>query len=127
MAQAERGRAAERRVRRSREDGRALVQEWRSSNQTLVQFCQERGLAVHRLRYWRRRIEDEPAPDGQVSAEFLALGVARRAEANAIARSDAAGVLEIRATDSVLVRVPLAAGHEVFVQTLRGVLEALAS
>ena len=127
MAQAERERGAERRVRRSRGDGRALVQQWQSSGQSPVQFCQERGVAVHRLRYWRRRIEEEPARDGQLSEEFFALGVASRAEARAIARSDDSGVLEIRATDSVLVRVPLTAGHEVFVQTLRAVLAALRS
>jgi hypothetical protein len=62
-----------------------------------------------------------------VTGEFLALSAPVRAQADERERSSSEVVVEIRAMDPVLVRVPVAAGSAAFVQTLRGVLEALRS
>lgn len=116
-----------RRVRRSREEGRALVEQWRSSGQTPARFCHGQGIATQRLRYWRQQVDEDEAQTVPRAADFLALEASLVAEEDARQHSDAATMVEIRATDAVLVRVPVAAGRAVFVQTLRGVLEALGS
>jgi transposase-like protein len=40
------------RVRYNRQEGLALVAEWRQSGLSQSAFCRERGLGPHRLRYW---------------------------------------------------------------------------
>ena len=35
----------------------AHVVHWRSSGQTQVDYCRERGLSVHRLRWWKTKFE----------------------------------------------------------------------
>jgi transposase-like protein len=115
------------RVRRSREAGEALVQEWRSSGQRPAQFCRKHGIGTHRLQDWRRRLDAERAPEPGVSGEFFVLSAPARSQADERERSSFEVVVDIRATDQVLVRVPVAAGSAAFVQTLRGVLEALRS
>ena len=36
-------------------DGRALLELWRAGHGP-KQFCAERGLSLHRFKYWRKRI-----------------------------------------------------------------------
>jgi transposase-like protein len=115
------------RVRRSREAGQALVQEWRSSGQRPAQFCREHGIGTHGLQYWRRKLDAERGSEPGVTGEFLALSAPVRAQVDEREGSSSEVVLEIRAMDPVLVRISVAAGAATFVQTLRGVLEALRS
>lgn len=37
-------------------DGRALLELWRASGHGPKQFCAERGLPLHRFKYWRQRV-----------------------------------------------------------------------
>lgn len=37
-------------------DGRALLELWRASGHGPKQFCAERGLSLHRFKYWRKRV-----------------------------------------------------------------------
>jgi transposase-like protein len=129
MAQTNRTRASDPagRVRRSRAAGLALVREWRSSGQTPAQFCRAHGIGVHRLHYWKRKEDVEKATDLSVPGEFFALSVPARAEGSERERGEAEVAIEIRAMDQIIVRVPVAAGSSIFAQTLRGVLEVLAS
>lgn len=53
------------------EDGRALISAWTESGLGPSAFCRSRGIGLHRLWYWRRRLEQssfvevlvEPAPE----------------------------------------------------------------
>ena len=129
MAQAVRvaGGEPQSRVRRSRAAGVSLVQEWRSSGQTPAQFCRKHGIGTHRLHYWKRKLDAERTPEPSVTGEFLALSAPAVARSDELERGDCEFVVEIRAMERVSVRVPVAAGLGAFVQTLRGVLEALRS
>jgi transposase-like protein len=127
MAQAIRGRGVDprRRVRRDREAGVALVQQWRSSGQTPTQFCRTHGVGAHRLHYWRRKLDSQGEPQPSLGGEFLALSAPVGVGAGERERGNPEMVVELRAMD-VVVRLPMAAGPAGVVQTLRGVLEALA-
>jgi len=41
--------------RRSAAQGRKLVAQWRSSGQSVTEFCRERSVGPHVLRYWLSR------------------------------------------------------------------------
>jgi hypothetical protein len=107
--------------------GAALVQQWQSSGQTPAQFCRAQGVGAHRLHYWRRKLDGAGRPEPSLTGEFLALSAPVRAHGEEPARERSQIVIEIGATHPIRVRVPMAAGSAGFVQTLRGVLEALAS
>lgn len=129
MGQGVRGTGAEprSRMRRNRETGAALVQQWRSSGQTPTQFCRAQGVGAHRLHYWRRKLDGVRTSEPSLTGEFLALSTPERVQVEEPAQDRSQVVIEIRATDRILVQVRVAAGSAAFVQTLRGVLEALAS
>ena len=129
MGQAVRGADAEprSRVRRNQKAGAALVQQWRSSGQTPAQFCRAQGVGAHRLHYWRRKLDGVRTSEPSLTGEFLALSTPARVQVEEPAQDRSQVVIEILATDRIAVQVRVAAGSAGFVETLRGVLEALAS
>jgi hypothetical protein len=110
--------------RQSREEGLALVQEWQTSGLRPAEFCRARGIAEHRLHYWKRRSQFDEAEEGRESGAFFAMTAPASGTA-AFAVPEA--MAEICVTGSLRVRVSLAVGREAFVQALRGVLEVVAS
>jgi len=112
------------RERRSREEGLALAGEWQRSGQTPAHFCRTRGVAAHRLRYWRRQAAEiqRTTPAAQ---DFFTFEAPKVAESAATERAHVEAAVEIRVSEAVLVRVPLGAGRAVLAQTLSAVLEAL--
>lgn len=108
--------------RRSREEGLALVQEWQASGLRPAEFCRARGIAEHRVHYWKRRSQsDETGEAGEAGAFFAMRGPASGTAALVAPEAMA----EICVTGSLRVRVSLAAGREAFVQALRAVLEVV--
>lgn len=41
--------------RMTREEGEALIRDWRASGLTLAEFGRKRGVSAHRVRYWKCR------------------------------------------------------------------------
>jgi hypothetical protein len=130
MAQAKGANAMEiegpRRVRRSRDEGMALVEQWRESGLRPAEFCRTRGIAEHRLHYWKRRAPVEAKAEGATGEFFAVLATTGGArEASPLAAAVPEAIVEICMAGSLRVRVSLAAGRAAFVQTLRGVLEVV--
>lgn len=50
--------------RMSENDGRALVELWRSSGLNASRFCREQGVALHKLKYWEQRVAHLDTPVG---------------------------------------------------------------
>jgi hypothetical protein len=117
------------RGRRSRDEGMALVEQWRESGLRPAEFCRSRGIAEHRLHYWKRRAQPCESGAGSATSEFFAvLAPADDArEARKLAGAAPESIVEICLAGSLRVRVSLAAGRAAFVQTLRGVLEVVES
>ena len=48
------------------EQARRELDAWRSSGQSIDRFAKERRIGAHRLRYWKKRFEDDAAvPKGK--------------------------------------------------------------
>ena len=47
------------RIRRSRQEWRAIVQEWKSTGQTASAFASSRSLNVNTLKWWHRELNTE--------------------------------------------------------------------
>jgi transposase-like protein len=128
MAQANRSTAMEptgsRRRRRSREEGFALVREWQASGLRAAEFCRGRGVAEHRLQYWKRQSQSGGTATGNEASAFYAMMAPASGAFEATAPE---AVAEICVKGALRVRVSLAAGREAFVQALRGVLEVVES
>ena len=45
------------RHRMTEAEGEALIEAWRRSGLGPAEFARTRGVGVHRIRYWRRRLE----------------------------------------------------------------------
>jgi hypothetical protein len=113
--------------RTDRERGMALVGQWRSSGQTVTQFCRAQGVPVHRLQYWRRRAEAGTRGALTPTAnELLAVELAGPSAENtpAAVRASLDGSVEIL-VGAVRVQLPLDCGREAFVRILRWTAEAL--
>ena len=57
--------ASERKRRRTREDWKALVNAWESSNQTQQAFCQKHGLCYRQFSQWKSRFKSEHLIEAQ--------------------------------------------------------------
>jgi transposase len=91
----------------------ALVAEWRESGQSAEEFCRQRELSVHSLRYWSHRLN-------AVKRDLAAVQSVRLAQ---VIRSDAGrGSTEVTLERSG-VRVTVNSGFDR--STLRAVLELL--
>ena len=62
-----------RRVRRSREEWRALVSRFEESSQTREAFCAQMGLSVSTLRRWCSRFRERPRPAVSRAPVFVEL------------------------------------------------------
>jgi len=49
-------------MRWSREQAAAILEEWRSSGQSIAAFAREHGVVAQRLHWWRARLRGQPAP-----------------------------------------------------------------
>jgi hypothetical protein len=115
--------------RLGRDEGLALVREWRASGQRAAEFCRARGVPLHRLQYWKHRCERDAAGEGSSeTAAFFALTVGAESEPHA----RGTGAAEAAVHDgielwvgSVRMAVCGRIERERFVQTLRLVLEAV--
>jgi hypothetical protein len=130
MAQAKHASAVEiegpRSLRRSRDEGKALVEQWRESGLGPAEFCRARGIAEQRLHYWKRRLQREGVREETEAEAFVWVRAAGEDEPTI--GTGAAGPessAEICLPGSLRVRVSLAAGPTAFVHALRGVLQVL--
>lgn len=60
-------------TRRTREQWRALVDQWRRSGQPMARFCEEHAIGYASFCHWRTRLAGEDAPM-QREAPFIDLG-----------------------------------------------------
>jgi hypothetical protein len=115
--------------RLGRDEGLALVREWRASGRRAAEFSRARGVPLHRLQYWKRASERDAAVEGSSEAPaFFALTVGAESELQAQGRvaADAASHDRIELWIGgvrMAVRGPIE--RERFVQTLRWILEAV--
>ena len=49
-------------MRWSRDQAVAILEEWRSSGQSIAAFARERGVVAQRLHWWRAQLRGQPAP-----------------------------------------------------------------
>jgi hypothetical protein len=112
-------------LRRSRDEGRALVEQWRESGLRPAEFCRTRGIAEHRLHYWKRRLQGDGEGERAVSESFFAVIAADQETATVEAGWES--VAEICVSGSVRVRVSLSGGAEAFTHALRAVLQVVGS
>jgi len=115
--------------RLGRDEGLALVREWRASGQRAAEFSRARGVPLHRLQYWKRASERDAAVEGSSEAPaFFALTVEAESEPHArgTVAADAAAHdgIELWVGD-VRMAVCGAIERARFVQTLRWILEAV--
>ncbi len=116
--------------RLGRDEGLALVREWRVSGQRAAEFSRARGVPLHRLQSWQRASERDAAGEGGAgeAAAFFALTVGAESEphARSTVAADAASHDGIELwVGSVRMAVCGPIERERFVQTLRLVLEAV--
>jgi len=88
--------------RRSAEEGRALVAQWRSSGQSISEFCRGRSLGSHVLRYWLSR-----EAGGASGEDFFVVQTGERRGVSEAA--NAAGAMD--GTAVIVVLPGAAAGH----------------
>jgi transposase-like protein len=111
--------------RTDRAQGLALVEQWRSSGQSVAQFCRERGVAAHRLYYWKRQVEPEARREARASAgEFVALEIRGASEAASPSKRSSEAAIEI-VVGAIRVRIPAGCSRDSFVQILRWTAETL--
>lgn len=91
-------RARERGQRENAWSGR--IQEWRSSGQTQVRFCAERGLSVWMLRKWIVKLGGRPR---QAALELLPIPISALRPASGVSATSEAA-LEIALPNGVRVR-----------------------
>jgi hypothetical protein len=107
--------------RTERAEGRALVERWRASGQTVAQFCRERAVPVHRLHYWKRQAEPvAQSEDAPTASEFLAVEI----ENETSSKASRGAAIEI-AVGAIRVQLPLGCDRASFVRILRWTAEAL--
>jgi transposase-like protein len=103
----------------------ALAAELRASGQTLAAFARARGVSEQRVRYWRHQADREPGegpPAAVPTPGFFAFQVGGAERGASRAGCDG---LEIRVGDALCIVLAPGTAQPAFVQTLRGVLEAL--
>jgi hypothetical protein len=106
---------ARRRARRSAAEWARILQEQRSSGQSVRAFCAQRGLPEASVWYWRRRIESMARDEGQVDggAKFLAVPVVVSDEALEVVVGDLrvrlGGGAGQRVLDAIVARIAGAA------------------
>lgn len=101
------------RIRRSRQEIAAILEELERSGQSAASFARERGLNAGWLRRWSKRLEREPA-DSASGALF---------EVTSLLRNEGAQV-EVLFPGGVTVRVPAACSGEVLRRALLSVRAA---
>ena len=75
----------QRRMRRSREEWRALVSRFEASGQTREAFCAETGISVSTLRRWYSRFREPSRPAVSQAPVFVELPAEeKKAEASAL-------------------------------------------
>lgn len=41
----------------SQTEGQALVERWKTSGQSISDYCREHSIPTHRINYWKKRVE----------------------------------------------------------------------
>ena len=112
---------AESGVRRSATQGRALVERWRASGQSVTSFCRRTGVGAHVLRYWLGRDTGAGERVGGPS-DFFVVTTPQRSPGTAAAGSASDTVAaESRMTSAFIVVVP-AASPAMLARTVRELL-----
>ena len=121
---------AERR-RSSVSEGRELVDAWQASGLPVAQFSRSRGIAEHRVHYWKRRLcgragESSSCSRSVAPPEFFAVDLA--SAISDAADSDERNVhLWICAGRDVRIEIPGSVSRETFIRTIRWTVEAMQS
>jgi transposase-like protein len=100
-------------IRRSKEEGRRLVERWRASGVSAPVFCRQNGVAQHVLYYWARQNSGSNA-QAAAPADFFVM----RAEPPAVADD----VGSHAASRAIVIVVPLGSKAGGLAETLRAVL-----
>ena len=119
-----------RRIRRSTEsEGRELIEGWQASGLPVSQFCRSRGIAAHRVHYWKRRLSEGTSGIGtrarkRETPEFFAVDLA--SPGPDLGRSaDRGGFLSIWAGHDVRIEIAESTPRETFIRALRWTVEAM--
>ena len=102
-------------VHRSAAQGRALVEQWRSSGLSVSEFCRRQAVGTHVLRYWLSR--EAKRVESVAAADACYVVSAPEADSATLAKPS------VREGSRAVIVVLPAATSEQLVQTLRGLLE----
>ena len=101
-------------IRRSKDEGRRLVERWRASGVSAPTFCRQNGVAQHVLHYWARRNSGSDA-QGAGPADFFVMSAEPPAVADDVG-SDSAS------SRAIIIVVPLRSKAGGLAEALRAVL-----
>jgi hypothetical protein len=108
-------------VRRSAAQGRALVEQWRRSGESVTEFCRGQAVGAQVLRYWLSR-ETARKESGATAGFYVVSAAEKEREGESVARASSSGAAGGRPGSAVIVVLPAVTSAEL-VRTLRGLLE----
>ena len=108
-------------VRRSAAQGRALVERWRASGESVASFCRQAGVGAQVLRYWLAREAGAGGRVGSPSDFFVVSAPQRSPQTEAGVSASEAAAAESRMGSAFIVVVP-AASPAVLARTVRELL-----